>query len=41
MFQIMLEGQKVVPKHVTELGFQYQYPDIENACKQLVKSHTM
>ncbi|XP_018370928.1 PREDICTED: epimerase family protein SDR39U1 [Trachymyrmex cornetzi] len=37
--KIMLEGQKVVPKYVTELGFQYQYPDIERACKQLVKSH--
>ncbi|XP_018393582.1 PREDICTED: epimerase family protein SDR39U1 isoform X2 [Cyphomyrmex costatus] len=38
--KIMLEGQKVTPKRVTELGFQYQYPDIESACKQLVKSHT-
>jgi len=37
LFQIMLEGQKVIPKRVTELGFQYQYPDIENACKQLVQ----
>ncbi|XP_028050747.1 epimerase family protein SDR39U1 isoform X2 [Monomorium pharaonis] len=34
---IMLEGQKVVPKRVMELGFQYQYPDIEKACKQLVQ----
>ncbi|XP_039308383.1 epimerase family protein SDR39U1 isoform X3 [Solenopsis invicta] len=35
--KIMLEGQKVIPKRVTELGFQYQYPDIEKACKQLVQ----
>lgn len=33
----MLEGQKVMPKRVTEVGFQYQYPNIENACKQLVE----
>ncbi|XP_011635264.1 epimerase family protein SDR39U1 isoform X1 [Pogonomyrmex barbatus] len=35
--KIMLEGQKVMPKRVTELGFQYQYPDIESACKQLLQ----
>ncbi|XP_070156787.1 epimerase family protein SDR39U1 isoform X1 [Polyergus mexicanus] len=35
--KIMLEGQKVMPKRVTEIGFQYQYPNIENACKQLVE----
>ncbi|XP_011141428.1 epimerase family protein SDR39U1 isoform X2 [Harpegnathos saltator] len=35
--KIMLEGQKVEPKRVKELGFQYQYPDIQSACKQLVQ----
>jgi len=35
--KIMLEGQKVIPKRVAELGFQFQYPDIETACKQLVQ----
>ncbi|XP_020286225.1 epimerase family protein SDR39U1 isoform X2 [Pseudomyrmex gracilis] len=35
--KIMLEGQKVKPKRVTELGFKYQYPDIKSACKQLVQ----
>lgn len=35
--KIMLEGQKVLPKRVTKLGFQYQYPNIENVCKQLVQ----
>ncbi|CAK9827857.1 Epimerase family protein SDR39U1 [Anthophora retusa] len=34
--KIMLEGQKVIPKRVKELGFQYQYPDINSACIQLV-----
>ncbi|CAK9806920.1 Epimerase family protein SDR39U1 [Anthophora plagiata] len=34
--KIMLEGQKVVPKRVQELGFQYQYPDINSACTELV-----
>lgn len=34
--KIMLEGQRVKPKRVQELGFQYQYPDIETACKELV-----
>ncbi|XP_011349929.1 epimerase family protein SDR39U1 isoform X2 [Ooceraea biroi] len=35
--KMMLEGQKVIPKRVTELGFQYQYPDIKKACEQLVQ----
>lgn len=36
LFQIMLEGQKVVPKRVRELGFQYQYPDINSACAEIL-----
>ncbi|XP_012229422.1 epimerase family protein SDR39U1 [Linepithema humile] len=35
--KIMLEGQKVMPKRATELGFQYQYPNIEDACEELVQ----
>lgn len=38
-FQIMLEGQKVVPKRVKELGFQYQYPDINTACIELIQKN--
>ncbi|XP_078038278.1 epimerase family protein SDR39U1 isoform X2 [Augochlora pura] len=34
--KIMLEGQKVVPKRVKELGFQYQYPDIKSACADIL-----
>lgn len=32
----MLEGQKVIPKRVKELGFQYQYPDINCACAEVL-----
>ncbi|KAF3423449.1 hypothetical protein E2986_05875 [Frieseomelitta varia] len=32
--KIMLEGQKVIPKRVKELGFQYQYVDINCACAE-------
>lgn len=34
----MLEGQKVIPKRVNELGFQYKYPDINSACVELIKN---
>lgn len=34
--KIMLEGQKVVPKRVKELGFQYQFPDINSACVEIL-----
>lgn len=36
LFQIMLEGQKVVPKRVKELGFEFQYPDINSACAEIL-----
>ncbi|KAG6801355.1 epimerase family protein SDR39U1 [Apis mellifera caucasica] len=36
--KIMLEGQKVIPKRVNELGFQYKYPDINSACAELIKN---
>ncbi|KAL7288165.1 hypothetical protein TKK_0017719 [Trichogramma kaykai] len=32
--KVMLEGQKVLPKRVLESGFKYEYPTIEEACKQ-------
>ncbi|KAK2578144.1 hypothetical protein KPH14_001343 [Odynerus spinipes] len=35
--KMMLEGQKVLPKRAKELGFQYQYPDINSACKEIVR----
>ncbi|KAH9515519.1 hypothetical protein Btru_011326 [Bulinus truncatus] len=33
---VLLEGQKVLPKRTLELGYQFKYPSIESACKQLV-----
>ncbi|XP_046835216.1 epimerase family protein SDR39U1 [Vespa crabro] len=35
--KMMLEGQKVFPKRTEELGFQYQFCDINSACKEIVK----
>jgi NAD dependent epimerase/dehydratase family enzyme len=31
---LLLKGQKVVPKRLTELGFKFTYPNIEAALKQ-------
>ena len=36
--KIMTEGQKVIPKRTLELGFQYQYPKIDSALKQIVSN---
>lgn len=33
--KMILEGQKVLPKKVQELGFVYQFPDINSACKEI------
>ncbi|XP_017885628.1 epimerase family protein SDR39U1 [Ceratina calcarata] len=38
--KIMLEGQKVIPKRVKDLRFEYQYPDINTACAELVNKNT-
>jgi hypothetical protein len=34
---MIIEGQKVIPKRVIELGFQYQYPTIKEAIQQIIK----
>ncbi|XP_066589094.1 epimerase family protein SDR39U1 [Prorops nasuta] len=34
--KIILEGQKVSPKRVLELGFKYKFPDINSACKDVI-----
>uniref|UniRef100_A0A0B6ZIY9 DUF1731 domain-containing protein n=1 Tax=Arion vulgaris TaxID=1028688 RepID=A0A0B6ZIY9_9EUPU len=34
--EVMLDGQKVLPKRTLEMGYQFKYPDIESACKNLV-----
>ncbi|KAM7400170.1 hypothetical protein PAMA_004731 [Pampus argenteus] len=35
---ILTNGQKVVPKRTLEAGFQYKYPDLTSALKQIVGS---
>ena len=33
---MMTEGQKVIPKRVLDYGFNYKFPDIASACKNIV-----
>ncbi|XP_077983027.1 epimerase family protein SDR39U1-like [Glandiceps talaboti] len=33
---MLTDGQKVIPKRTLESGFQYQYPDIQSAMKNIV-----
>lgn len=33
---IILQGQRVLPKRLSEAGFQFKYPDVENALKNLL-----
>lgn len=35
--KIMTEGQKVIPKRTLESNFQYEFPDIESACKEFAR----
>lgn len=35
---ILTQGQKVIPKRTLESGFQYKYPDLTSALKQIVGS---
>lgn len=34
---MMTQGQKVIPKRVLGFNFKYTFPDIDSACKDLVK----
>lgn len=34
---MMTRGQKVIPKRTLELGFEYQLPDIRDACRVAIK----
>lgn len=34
--QVVLEGQKVLPKKTESLGFDYQYPDLESALREII-----
>ncbi|CAB1448594.1 unnamed protein product [Pleuronectes platessa] len=35
---ILTQGQKVVPQRTLEAGFQYKYPDLTSALKEIVGS---
>ncbi|XP_037085747.1 epimerase family protein SDR39U1-like isoform X2 [Pollicipes pollicipes] len=32
--RMMVEGQRVLPRRPLQLGFEYQYPDIDSACRE-------
>ncbi|MEA5507699.1 TIGR01777 family oxidoreductase [Halotia wernerae UHCC 0503] len=34
---VVLEGQQVLPKHTLESGFEYQYPNLQPALRQIIK----
>ncbi|MDJ0702343.1 MAG: TIGR01777 family oxidoreductase [Leptolyngbyaceae cyanobacterium MO_188.B28] len=34
--QVVLKGQKVLPKRTQSIGFQYQYPEVSQALKEIV-----
>ncbi|KAF0310645.1 Epimerase family protein SDR39U1 [Amphibalanus amphitrite] len=35
--RMMVEGQRVLPRRPLQLGFQYRYPDIESACREVAR----
>ena len=35
--RLVLEGAKVLPKKLESLGFEFDYPDLENAIKKALK----
>ena len=35
---ILLEGQRVLPQKLLQAGFQFQYPEIEEALKQVIRA---
>lgn len=36
--KLITEGQKVIPKRTLEVGFQYRYPKIQEAVKEIVQT---
>ncbi|XP_030749315.1 epimerase family protein SDR39U1 [Sitophilus oryzae] len=36
--KMITEGQKVLPERTQEVGFKFQYPTVESACENIVKS---
>lgn len=37
MADLVLKGQRVIPKRALEYGYQFQYPEIDSALRQIVK----
>jgi uncharacterized protein (TIGR01777 family) len=37
MSMLLLEGQRAVPQRLTELGFEFRFPDMESALRDLVR----
>ncbi|KAF1384099.1 hypothetical protein PFLUV_G00138760 [Perca fluviatilis] len=35
---VLMQGQKVIPKKTLEAGFEYKYPDLTSALKEIVES---
>jgi uncharacterized protein (TIGR01777 family) len=35
---ILLEGQKVLPQELLQAGFQFQYPEVEGALRQVIRA---
>jgi NAD dependent epimerase/dehydratase family enzyme len=35
---IVVDGQRVVPERVQQLGFTFRYPDIDSALREILKS---
>jgi hypothetical protein len=33
---VVLEGQQVLPKRTVETGFEYKYPNLESALRQIL-----
>ena len=32
--ELLVDGQKVIPKRTLESGYDYMYPDLDSACKE-------
>jgi NAD dependent epimerase/dehydratase family enzyme len=35
---ILLEGQRVIPQKLLKSGFQFRYPEIEQAIEQIIRA---
>jgi len=40
MATVLLEGQRVIPRRLLDLGFSFRFPEAESALRDLCKSET-